>query len=470
MDFSSFYNVIQGKLTVTATTRHGINPATAAPNPEVPVSTPADVENAVSAAKAAFPLWAGTPWEERSAAIRKYADALEREQEGFATLLVQEQGKPLQFARNEIVDSVRWLRGIADLTLAEEVVREDDESRIIVRYTPLGVTVGIVPWNYPVVLACGKIAPSLITGNPIIIKPSPFTPYCGLKLAELARPFFPPGVFQALSGDDNLGPCLTAHPGVAKISFTGSTATGKKVMESASRRLARVTLELGGNDAAIICADADIETVATAIATLAFLNSGQICIAVKRIYVHESIYNQFRDKLVEYIRTLKVNSDDDAFMGPLQNKMQFDRVNGLVDDIQNQGHIAVTGGVGMPKTGYFIKPTIVDNPPETSRIVQEEPFGPVVPLLSWSSEVEVLRRVNDTDVGLGASVWSRDVGRAAELARQIEAGSVWVNKHTFIDPHVPFGGHKSSGIGCEWGIEGLKTFCNVQSLFLQKDI
>ncbi|KAJ5226533.1 aldehyde dehydrogenase [Penicillium chermesinum] len=456
LDFSSFYNVINGELTTTATTRHGINPATEGPNPEVPASTPTDVEAAVSAAKSVFPQWAATPWDERRAAIKKYAEALEREQEGFARLLVHEQGKPLQFARKEIIDSVRWLREIADLNLVEEVIREDEESQTIVRYTPIGVTVGIVPWNYPVVLACGKIAPALITGNPIIIKPSPFTPYCALKLAELAQPYFPPGVFQALSGDDNLGPWLTAHPEVGKISFTGSTETGKKVMDSASRRLARVTLELGGNDAAIICPDVDIETAAPTVATLAFLNSGQICIAVKRVYVHESIYNQFRDKVIEYIRTFKVNTDDDAFMGPLQNKMQFERVNDLVHDIGSQGYLAATGESEMPKTGYFIKPTI------------EEPFGPVVPLLSWSSEDEVIRRVNDTKMGLGASVWSRDIDRAAELARRIEAGSVWINKHVAIDPHVPFAGHKGSGIGCEWGIEGLKTFCNVQALFLQK--
>ncbi|KAJ0418346.1 aldehyde dehydrogenase [Aspergillus carlsbadensis] len=467
VDFSAFHNVINGELKGTRTTRHGINPATEEPNPEVPVSTVKDVEAAIHCARTAFPSWAAVLWEERAAAIRRYADALESELEGFARLLTQEQGKPLQFARLEIKDALRWLREISNLTLLEETVREDDSSRVIVRYTPLGVTVAIVPWNYPVMLACGKIGPSLITGNPVIIKPSPFTPYCSLKLAELAQQFFPAGVVQALSGDDNLGPWLTAHPGVDKISFTGSTPTGKRVMQSASQNLTRVTLELGGNDAAIVCADADIGSAAQAIASYAFLNSGQTCVAVKRIYVHESIYEKFRKEMFAFVRTLKLSADMDAFMGPVQNKMQYNLVKDLLSNARSQGYTSLAS-TDVPKTGYFITPTIIDNPPETSRIVQEEPFGPVVPLLSWSTEDEVLRRVNNTDMGLGASVWSSDLAKAEALARQIEAGSVWVNNHVRIDPLVPFGGHKASGIGCEWGLDGLKSFCNVQALYVKK--
>lgn len=223
----------------------------------------------------------------------------------------------------------------------------------------------------------GKIAPAVLTGNTIIVKPSPFTPYCDLKLVELAQKFFPAGVVQVLSGDDSLGPQITAHPGIDKISFTGSTATGKKVMESASKTLKRVTLELGGKDPAIVCKSVDIKTVAPKIATLAFLNSGQICLALKRIYIHESIYNEFRDAMVEFTKTLKVGdgTEDGVFLGPIQNSMQYDRVQGFFDDVEKEGMKVAVGGKVKDSNGYFITPTIIDNPKESSRLVQEEPFG-----------------------------------------------------------------------------------------------
>jgi acyl-CoA reductase-like NAD-dependent aldehyde dehydrogenase len=223
----------------------------------------------------------------------------------------------------------------------------------------------------------GKIAPALVTGNTIIVKPSPFTPYCGLKIVELAQQFFPPGVVQGLSGDDNLGPWITAHPGIDKISFTGSTATGKKVMESASKTLKRITLELGGNDPAIICKDVDISVVAPKIAQLAFLNSGQICVALKRVYIHESIYSEFCATMVEATKKMQVGNGfaDGVFLGPIQNEMQYNRVRGFFDDIEKQGQQVAVGGTFEDSQGYFVKPTIIDNPSETSRLVLEEPFG-----------------------------------------------------------------------------------------------
>jgi len=270
--FGEYHNTIDGKLSSTSKTRHGINPATGKPLPEVPVSTQEDVDNAVNAAKRAFKTWSQVSHAERKKALEAFADELEKHVDDFAKLLTQEQGKPLMFAKAEAASAVTWIRTLSGFEIPEETVEEDDTKKIIVRYTPLGVTVGIVPWNFPIQLAAGKLTPSLITGCPIIIKPSPFTPYCDLKLGELAQQFFPPGVVQVLSGDDNLGPWLTAHPGPDKISFTGSTFTGKKVMESASKTLKRVTLELGGKDPTIVCPDVDIATVAPKVATLAFLN------------------------------------------------------------------------------------------------------------------------------------------------------------------------------------------------------
>ncbi|EXJ80429.1 aldehyde dehydrogenase (NAD+) [Capronia coronata CBS 617.96] len=468
--FNGFYNTINGKLTSTEKTRHGINPANGKPNPEVPISTPKDVDDAVAAAKEAFKSWSKASYDERRKALLAFADALEKYENDFGKLLTQEQGKPLQFALGEVKTGVHWLRALTKLELQEEIVEEDDQKQVIVRYTPLGVTVGIVPWNYPVHLACGKIAPSLLTGNPIIIKPSPFTPYCDLKLGELAQQFFPPGVVQVLSGDDNLGPWLTAHPGPDKISFTGSTATGKKVMESASKTLKRVTLELGGKDPAIITKNVDINSVAEKIATLAFLNSGQICLAIKRIYVHESIHDEFRDAMVSFTKSLKVGDGAEAgvFLGPVQNSMQYEKVKTFFSDIEKENWAVAVGGKNEEKPGYFITPTIIDKPADNSRIATEEPFGPIVPLLTWTDEDDVIARANNTKMGLGASVWSDDLDEATRIARQLDAGSVWVNTHLELDPKAPFGGHKESGIGFEWGIGGLKAFCNVQSLYLKK--
>lgn len=378
----------------------------------------------------------------------------------------------IPMALNEIETGAVFLNTFSNMKLQEETVIEDDEKRTVVRYTPLGVVVGIVPWNFPFMLAIGKIAPSLMTGNPIIIKPSPFTPYCDLKLVELAQKFLPPGVLQALSGDDSLGPWLTAHPGPAKVSFTGSTETGKRVMESASKTLKRVTLELGGKDPAIVCADVDIAAVAPKIATLAFLNSGQICLAIKRIYVHESIYDKFLAACVEHTKTLVLGNgaDDGTFLGPVQNAMQYERVKSFFADVEAQSHRIAVGGPNARKDGYFITPTIIDNPAETSKIATEEPFGPIVPLMKWSSEDDVVARANNTKMGLGASVWSSDLDQAERIARQLESGSVWINTHLELDPNAPFGGHKESGLGYEWGIGGMKAYCNSQTLFLKKKV
>ncbi|KAJ0139353.1 NAD/NADP-dependent betaine aldehyde dehydrogenase, partial [Colletotrichum tanaceti] len=286
LDWTTFYNVIDGKLETTGKTRHSVNPSTLEANPEVPVSTPEDVDRAVQAARRAQEGWAETPYEERQKALARLAEAIEAHADEFALMLTKEQGKALQFSHFEVSECVKHFKGMSSLPFSEEVVDNNPDRRIITRYTPLGVAVGIVPWNYfsakRVVLiwgiyaACGKIGPGLVTGNAFILKPSPFTPYCDLKLVELAQQFFPPGVFQALSGDDNLGPWLTSHPGVDKVSFTGSTATGKRVMESCSKTLKRVTLELGGNDAAIVLPDVDVKAVAPKIAMLALYNSGQV--------------------------------------------------------------------------------------------------------------------------------------------------------------------------------------------------
>ncbi|CAG7931451.1 unnamed protein product [Penicillium olsonii] len=469
---SNYVQIINGKASPTEVTRHGLNPATLEALPEVPVATPEDLDRAADAAKAAFKLWSATPYEDRKKAVLAYADAIEQYSDQFRDLLITEQGKPSFQATLETENAIKWIRGMAGLPLLEDVIEDDETRTVITRHVPIGVVGAIVPWNFPLMLATGKIAPALLTGNVIIVKPSPFTPYGGLKLVELAQKCFPPGVVQSLSGDDNLGPWLTSHPRIDKISFTGSTATGKRVLQSASRTLKRVTLELGGNDPAIVFPDVDIEKVAEKVAFFAFLNSGQICLNLKRIYVHSSIFDEFRDALVRQVKTYTIGdgSEPGTSHGPLQNDMQYSRVKTFFDDIEKQGWKVATGGQIMPSAGYMVTPTIIDRPPDNSRIVVEEPFGPIVPLMSWDEESEVIERANDTSMGLGASIWTADLDRAARVARQIQAGSVWTNDHFSLSPTAPFGGHKESGVGAEWGLNGLKGFCNIQTLFLKKKV
>ncbi|KAI9375964.1 Aldehyde/histidinol dehydrogenase [Aspergillus egyptiacus] len=439
--FTNFHNTINGKQTSTAETRHGINPATGEPNPEVPVSTQEDVDKAVAAAQEAFKSWSETPVAERKKAVLAFADGVEKYAQDFAKLLVQEQGKP-----------------------------DSETRRIVVRHTPIGVSVGITPWNFPVHICMTKLIPAVLTGNVVIIKPSPYTPYCGLKLVELAQRYFPPGVVQALSGADNLGPMLTAHPGVDKISFTGSSATGKKVMESASKTLKRVTLELGGNDAAIVCKNVDVESVAAKVASMGFLNSGQICVAIKRIYVHADIYDRFLAAAAAYTKTIQMGAgtEDGVFMGPIQNSMQYEKAKSFFADIPSDQLALTNGGVCTDKPGYFIRPTIIDRPAEDSRIATEEPFGPILPFMVWRDEQDVIARANNTRMGLGASVWSDDLDEAARIAGKLQAGNVWVNTHLEGDSRAPFSGHKESGIGTENGIYGLRAYCNLQTLYVKK--
>ncbi|KAH6988338.1 aldehyde dehydrogenase domain-containing protein [Ilyonectria destructans] len=465
LDFDGgFIQIIDGKSAPTKETRHGLNPATLKPKAQVPVATQQDLDSAVEAAKRAFKVWSEVPYKERRKAVLDYAAAVDDFKAEFRDLLISEQGKPIPQANTETEAAIGWMQGIADISLPEDVIKDNETRTVVTQYTPLGVVGAIVPWNFPLQLATGKIAPALLTGNIIIMKPSPFTPYCSLKLVELAQNFFPPGVVQSLSGDDSLGPWLTSHPGIDKISFTGSTTTGKLVLQSASKTLKRVTLELGGNDPAIVFPDVDVDKVAAKVAFFAFLNSGQICLNLKRIYVHESIFEEFRDALINHVKNFTIgdSSKEGISHSPLQNSIQYERVKTFFDDIEKQGWKVATGGKMDPKPsgGYFITPTVIERPPEKSRIVVEEPFGPIVPLLSWKTEEEVIERANDSLMGLGASVWCNDISKAQCVGRELQAGSVWINTHFDLSPIAPFGGHKESGIGTEWGSNGLKGFCN----------
>jgi acyl-CoA reductase-like NAD-dependent aldehyde dehydrogenase len=466
----TYFNVINNQLTSTSQTRHGVNPANTQPNPPVPVSTQDDLDKAVKSARAAFKSWSKTSFDDRRKALLAWADAIDANADGFAKTLTMEQGKPLTQATVEVGLTGIWTRGLSSIEIKGNVIEETDDRKVIQRYTPMGVVGAIVPWNYPVLLAVGKIVSAVYTGNTVIVKPSPFTPYCDLKLVELATRFFPPGVVQCLSGDDSLGPMVTEHPGIDKISFTGSIITGKRVMASCAKTLKRVTLELGGNDPAIICEDVDVDTIIPKIGNLSYLCSSQICMMIKRLYVHEKIYDEFLNKLVTFVKTLKVGegTESDVFFGPVQNEMQFKKAKDLFSSITTDNLKAALGGSIESSPGYFIHPTIIDNPPESSRVVQEEAFAPILPIMKWSDEDDVVERANALETGLGSSVWSKDFERATRIADQLQSGSVWVNNHFDLLPTAPFGGHKQSGMGVEWGLTGLLGYCNSQTQWLKK--
>lgn len=437
-----------------------IDPATGAPFAEAPDAGPADLDRAVAAARAAFLDWAATPHDERAQMIVALAEAVERHADDFAPLLTSEQGKPLAEARREVLGLATWLRGAAGMTLPV-TVHEDSPARYCeTRHVPIGVVAAIAPWNYPLLLAAFKLGPALVTGNCVVLKPSPFTPLTSLKLGELAQTILPPGVLNVVSGGDALGPWLTAHPGIDKIAFTGSTATGKRVMASAAETLKRVTLELGGNDPGIVMHDVDPARIAPDLFSAAFGNAGQVCLATKRLYVHAAVYEAVRDALVAFAAGVRVGSgmDPGTQMGPINNRAQFLRLVELIEDCHRNGYRFACGGTVPEGPGFFLPPSIIDNPPEAARIVQDEQFGPILPMMAFTDYDDVVRLANSGPYGLGATIWAGEAAAGQALAERIVSGNVWVNECRPLSPLVPFAGHGQSGLGVENGLGGLLEY------------
>jgi len=468
--FSDFTLTIDGKPVSTGRTMDVINPATGAPFAGAPVAESGELDMAVAAARKALPGWKALDIAKRREALVALAKAIEAEAEGFGGLFLREQGRPATWSTAEIVMGAKWLKAVARQDLPVEIVEDTPERRVEVHHEPLGVVAAIVPWNFPFLLAIWKIAPALITGNTMVLKPSPFTPLCALKLGELSRGILPPGVLNVVSGEDALGPMMTAHPGFQKISFTGSTATGKRVMEAAARDLKRVTLELGGNDAAIVMPDVDVDAVAKQLFFGAFYNSAQVCIATKRLYIHETIYDAVRDRMHALAREATVGdgSEQGVKFGPIQNAPQYRRVLALIDEARGQG-LTLLEGKGVPEGGgYFVPITLVDNPPDDARVVTEEAFGPVLPLLKFSDVDEVVARANDSEYGLAGAVWSEDIDQAVAIARRLETGTIWINQNLQNGPHIPFAGFKQSGLGVENGDLGLREFTQPKAIYIPK--
>jgi acyl-CoA reductase-like NAD-dependent aldehyde dehydrogenase len=466
---SDFRLLINGKLVKGAGTLDVINPATGGILTTAPRADRAQLEEAVAAAKTAFPSWSAQPLRQRSALLVKLAEALEAEQGEFARLLTEEQGKPLPEAAWEIALSIATTRYFAALDLPLELLKEDATQKVVRQHKPLGVVAAITPWNFPLLLLIIKVAPALLAGNTVVAKPAPTTPLTTLKFGELCARILPAGVINIIVDQNDLGTALTGHPDVAKVAFTGSTATGKKVMENVAGTLKRLTLELGGNDAAIVLEDVDPKEVAPKLYAGAMVNAGQACIAIKRLYVHDSIYDAVCNELGKLARETVVGDglEQGTQMGPIQNKAQFEKVKGFLEDARRNGKI-VAGGGALERKGYFVQPTIVRDIADTAKLVREEQFGPVLPVLRFSDIDNVIARANDSDFGLGGSVWSSNQDRAFKVAARINSGTVWVNKHLDIGLDIPFAGAKQSGLGAEMGQEGLEEFTQATIINMAK--
>jgi acyl-CoA reductase-like NAD-dependent aldehyde dehydrogenase len=466
---SQYTMTIDGKAARADSAIDVINPATGAPFAQAPDCSRAQLDEAMEAAAAAFPSWRRDEAARRKALLA-CGEALQAAAPEAGRLLTQEQGKPLQKGIEEIIGASVWFKVTAGLAIPCEVVQDDENARIEVRRRPYGVVGAITPWNYPVLLAVWKIAPALLAGNTIVIKPSPYTPLSTLRLGEILRDVLPPGVLNVVSGGDELGAWITGHPAVGKIWFTGSVATGKRVAAAAAPDLKRVTLELGGNDAAIVLPDADPAAIADKLFWGAFTNSGQVCSAIKRVYVHEDSLARLRDELAQRARSVVMGDglEPGVQLGPINNRPQFERVIELVEDAKAAGAKIVTGGGPRAGGGYFFEPTIVTGVAEGVRLVDEEQFGPALPLVTYRDVDDAVERANATSFGLSGSVWSRDPARAADVAGRLECGTAWVNKHLDITPFAPFGGAKWSGIGVENGPWGLLGFTEIQTLNIAK--
>ena len=381
----------------------------------------------------------------------------------LARLITLEQGKPLAEAVGEVQWSVGYLAHTATLELPDRTIQDDDDFLIETRHKPLGVVGGIIAWNFPVLLCCWKIGPALMAGNAIVLKPAPTTPVAALRLAEICRDIFPAGLVNIITDNNDLGPKMSSHPGISKIGFTGSSETGKKIMASAANTMKRVTLEMGGNDPSIVMPDVDVKAAAEKVYGGAFLNAGQVCLAVKRAYVHENIYDAFCDALVEIADQAVVGDglQQGTTIGPIQNKAQFEKVKGYLEDAQHSGTV-IAGGEVPDGKGFFVKPTIVRDVKDGDKIVDEEQFGPILPVISFGDIEDVIARANNSDYGLGGSVHSANVEAATEIAGRIESGSVWVNQQLNIGPHIPMAGFKGSGLGVEQSTEGLAEYTQMQ--------
>ena len=469
-----FHLVINGKKVPTGRCFEVLNPANEEVAGLASLARKKDLDDAVRAAQMAFKKWREVPESQRQTACLKIASKIEANAEELAHILTAEQGKPLNGlgSRWEVGGAIAWTRYTASLSLPAKILQNNDEGRVVLHRKPIGVVGSITPWNFPVMIAIWHIIPAVLSGNTVVSKPSPFTPLSTLRLVELMNEVLPRGVVNCITGKDRLGAAMTAHEGVGKIVFTGSCTTGQKIMANSAETMKRLTLELGGNDAGIVLPDVDTKQIAEGLFWGAFINSGQTCAALKRLYVHDNVYDGVCNELVDLARKMKVGegTNEDVVLGPIQNRKQYDNVSNLVEDAKSKGRVLLGGNPGeirkeMGGKGYFYPLTIIADLENGDSLVDEEQFGPALPIIRYHSTKEAIEKANDNPNGLGGSVWSRDIENARKIAHQMECGSVWINKHGMIQPNAPFGGVKRSGFGVEFAEEGLKEYTDIQVVF-----
>ena len=460
--------IIGGKRVETPQTFKVLNPVDESVVAEAPQGTVELLDQAVAAARKAFPAWSALSSEARSAKLMEIADIIEKHHPELAELVTREQGKTQSGpgANLEVGGAVAWTRVTAGLNLPEETIQDDKQGKILLRRKPVGVVGSITPWNWPLMIAIWHIMPALRIGCTVVIKPSPYTPLSTLRVVELMNSVLPPGVINVVTGDADVGNRMSSHPCIDKIVFTGSINTGKKVMGGAATTLKRITLELGGNDAGIILPGTKIEPLLEKLFWGCFINAGQTCAALKRLYVHSSQYEEVVSKFADYMSKIPVGNglDPKNLIGPLNNKMQLDKVASYVDEARARGARIVIGGVRPKGPGFFYPLTLIADVTDDMLIVKEEQFGTVVPVIKYETVDEAIARANSLNVGLGGSVWGDDAAKAAEIASRLECGTAWVNQHGGLHPMAPFGGVKCSGIGVEFNVDGLKEYTTVQVL------
>lgn len=435
------------------------NPAYGSVFAEAPECTDAELDQAVESARQAFAGWARTPLDRRREALLECGRVLTESLDELAELLTREQGKPLRDARAEAQLAADWFGHTARLELDGQTLVDDQAARIDVDRAPVGPVAAIAPSNFPLILAVTKVAPALLAGNSVVLKPSPLTPLSTLLLGERISTVLPPGVVNTVSGGAEVGAMLTLHPAIRLVSFTGSVESGRTIARTSAADFKRVVLELGGNDACIVLPDADVEQVAPRIFQSAMANSGQFCAAVKRVYAPRGKESELAEVFSTLAQSVRLGDgmDPATDLGPLVSERQLARVVDLVSMAGSAGARVLTGGGQLPGPGYFYRPTVVTGLPPGSPLEREEQFGPVLPVLSYETVAQAVDRANSTHFGLGGSVWGSEKA-ATEVAADLDCGTVWINTHGDLRPTVPFGGWRSSGIGLEYGYWGLLEY------------
>jgi acyl-CoA reductase-like NAD-dependent aldehyde dehydrogenase len=455
-----------------------VNPATEAVVGSVPSGEAADVELAVATAKRAFPDWAATDAEKRAGILAKAADLVEEHAKALAAVLTSEQGKPIAEAIGEVNHLAHGVRFYAEAATKARGAYQELPSAFGPAYgqvirRPMGVCAAITPYNFPLTLLGTKVAPALAMGNTVVAKPAATTPLATLEVARLfAEAGVPDGVLNVVTGrGSTIGDALVGHPDVRRVAFTGSTNVGRHVMSVAGPQLKRISLELGGSDPVIVCDDADIGAAVKAVIIGRYWNAGQACLGCKRVFVHDSVFDDFVGQLVERVNRYEpgdgtVKAEKPRLrMGPIHTRAGRDElVEQLEDGVATGGEVLTGGGTGGHDKGWFLEPAVVAGPGENSRLVTEEVFGPVLPVFRYTDFDDAIGRANDTPYGLGSSIWTHDVRRIHRAAQDIDAGMTWVNQIHYGYDELPFGGVKDSGFGKEHGLEALDSYVELKSV------